>query len=72
MNVIIVSHFGKHNELLVLVGGNSSVLALNSQGDEIFWNVVSGRVCSMIAFDFDKDGENEVNLIYSRLIYDNI
>lgn len=55
-----MSHFGKYNEMLVIVGGNSSVLALNSKGDEIFWNVVSGKVCAMITFDFDKDGENEV------------
>ncbi|XP_047536054.1 Bardet-Biedl syndrome 2 protein homolog [Vanessa atalanta] len=60
VNVIIVGHFGKYNEILVIVGGNSSVLALNWEGNEIFWNVVSGKVCSMITFDFDRDGENEL------------
>lgn len=47
--------------MLVIVGGNSSVMAINWQGVEQFWNVVSGKVCSMITFDFDKDGENEVS-----------
>lgn len=48
--------------MLVIVGGNSSVMAINWQGVEQFWNVVSGKVCSMITFDFDKDGENEVSI----------
>ncbi|CAH2242280.1 jg25202 [Pararge aegeria aegeria] len=60
VNVITVGHFGKHNERLVIVGGNSSVMALNWQGVEQFWNVVGGKVCSMVTFDFDKDGENEL------------
>ncbi|XP_034835335.1 BBSome complex member BBS2-like [Maniola hyperantus] len=60
VNVIIVGHFGKYDEKLVIIGGNSSVMALNWQGEEQFWNVVSGKVCSMITFDFDKDGENEL------------
>lgn len=61
VNVIIVGSFGKYNEPLAIVGGNSSVQGLNWQGNELFWNVVSGKVCSIITFDFDKDGENEVN-----------
>ncbi|XP_023939946.2 Bardet-Biedl syndrome 2 protein homolog [Bicyclus anynana] len=60
VNVIVVGHFGKYNEKLVIIGGNSSVMALNWQGVEQFWNVVGGKVCSMITFDFDKDGENEL------------
>lgn len=46
--------------MLAIVGGNSSVQAINWEGNEVFWNVVSGKVSSMITFDFDKDGENEV------------
>lgn len=60
VNVIIAGSFGKNHETLAIVGGNSSVQCLNWEGTEVFWNVVSGKVCSMIAFDFDKDGENEV------------
>lgn len=52
--------FGKH-EALTVVGGNSSVLGLNWEGEEVFWTVVTGKVCAMIALDFDKDGENEVS-----------
>ncbi|XP_041984812.1 Bardet-Biedl syndrome 2 protein-like [Aricia agestis] len=59
VNVIIVGSFGKH-EALAMVGGHSSVLALNSQGEEVFWNVIGGKVNAMITFDYDKDGENEL------------
>ncbi|CAH2984450.1 unnamed protein product [Chilo suppressalis] len=60
VNVITVGTFGKHSEPLAFVGGNSSVQGLSWQGTELFWNVVSGKVCAMITFDFDKDGENEL------------
>ncbi|XP_053614640.1 Bardet-Biedl syndrome 2 protein homolog isoform X1 [Plodia interpunctella] len=60
VNVIITGTFGKYLDNLAIVGGNSSVQGLNWQGDEVFWNVVGGKVCSMITFDFDKDGENEL------------
>ncbi|XP_045452296.1 Bardet-Biedl syndrome 2 protein homolog [Melitaea cinxia] len=60
VNVIIVGYFGKYNNILVFVGGNSSVLALDWEGTEYFWNVVTGKVCSMMILDFDKDGENEL------------
>ncbi|CAG9127360.1 unnamed protein product [Plutella xylostella] len=62
VNVIVAGTFGKHAETLAIVGGNSSVLGLTWQGNEVFWNVVSGKVCSMLCFDFDKDGENELLL----------
>nr|XP_021200190.2 Bardet-Biedl syndrome 2 protein homolog [Helicoverpa armigera] len=60
VNVIIAGFFGKHTETLAIIGGNSSVQAIDWQGNEVFWNVVSGKVCAMITFDFDKDGENEL------------
>ncbi|VVC93287.1 unnamed protein product, partial [Leptidea sinapis] len=59
VNVISVSTFGKNNDMLVIVGGNSSVMALNCHGEEVFWNVVSGKVTAVVPFDFDKDGESE-------------
>lgn len=62
VNVIIAAHFSKYSDMLVMVGGNSSVCGINSEGEEVFWNVVSGKVFSMITFDFDKDGKNEVRL----------
>ncbi|OWR55363.1 putative Bbs2 protein [Danaus plexippus plexippus] len=60
INVIIAAHFSKYSDMLVMVGGNSSVCGINSEGEEVFWNVVSGKVFSMITFDFDKDGKNEL------------
>lgn len=58
--MITTGFFGKHTETLAIIGGNSSVQAIDWEGNEVFWNVVSGKVCAMITFDFDKDGENEV------------
>ncbi|XP_063366587.1 Bardet-Biedl syndrome 2 protein homolog [Cydia amplana] len=62
VNVIIAASFGKYQETLAIVGGNSSVQGIDWQGNEVFWTVVSGKVCAMITFDFDKDGENELLL----------
>ncbi|KOB72908.1 putative Bbs2 protein, partial [Operophtera brumata] len=59
VNFIIAGSFGKHDSLAI-VGGNSSVLGLNWEGEEVFWTVASGKVCAMITLDFDKDGENEL------------
>lgn len=60
VNVIIAGTFGKYTDTLAIVGGNSSVQGLDWEGNELFWNVVGGKVNAMITFDFDKDGENEV------------
>ncbi|XP_045521980.1 Bardet-Biedl syndrome 2 protein homolog isoform X2 [Pieris brassicae] len=60
VNVINTGRVGKSSEMLAVVGGNSSVIGLNGKGEEIFWNVVSGRVVAVSVFDFDKDGENEL------------
>ncbi|CAH2042141.1 unnamed protein product, partial [Iphiclides podalirius] len=60
VNVLITGSFGKFNEMLAIIGGNSSVQGVNWRGNEVFWNVVGGKVCSMIILDFDKDGENEL------------
>ncbi|CAD0203311.1 unnamed protein product [Chrysodeixis includens] len=60
VNVIIAGSFGKYTETLAIIGGNSSVQAIDWEGNEVFWNVISGKVCAIITFDFDKDGENEL------------
>ncbi|XP_022128465.2 Bardet-Biedl syndrome 2 protein isoform X1 [Pieris rapae] len=60
VNVINTGRVGNSSEMLAVVGGNSSVIGLNGKGEEIFWNVVSGRVVAVTVFDFDKDGENEL------------
>lgn len=65
VNVLITGTFGKFSEVLAIIGGNSSVQGLNWEGNEVLWNVVSGKVCSMAIFDFDKDGENEVSCSYN-------
>ena len=46
---------------VAIIGGNSSVTILDSEGTEIFWTVVGGTVTSLAIFDFDGDDENEVN-----------
>ncbi|KAF3425049.1 hypothetical protein E2986_06059 [Frieseomelitta varia] len=45
---------------VAIIGGNSSVTILDSQGTEIFWAVVGGTVTSLAIFDFDGDDENEL------------
>ncbi|XP_037294953.1 Bardet-Biedl syndrome 2 protein homolog isoform X2 [Manduca sexta] len=60
VNIIMTGSFGKYTDTLAIVGGNSSVHGLTWEGDELFWNVVGGKVCAMITFDFDKDGETEL------------
>ncbi|XP_013137030.1 PREDICTED: Bardet-Biedl syndrome 2 protein homolog [Papilio polytes] len=75
VNVLVTGSFGKSNEMLVIVGGNSSVQGLSWEGNEVFWNVVSGKVTSMVTFDFDKDGENELLIgcddFYIRVLKNN-
>ncbi|CAK1550736.1 unnamed protein product [Leptosia nina] len=60
VNVITTGKVGKNTDILAIVGGNSSLIGLNGKREEVFWNVVSGKVAAIIPFDFDKDGENEL------------
>lgn len=63
-NCIIVAKVGWLLNQVAIVGGNCSVTVLDAQGTEIFWTVMGGVVTSLSVFDFDGDGENEVDVIY--------
>lgn len=71
-NCMIVAKVGWLPNHVVVVGGNCSVTILDAHGTEIFWTVMGGIVTSLVVFDFDGDGENEVSkkrlLIASSLI----
>ena len=45
---------------LVYVGGNCSIQGFNREGEDVFWTVTGDNVLSLMIFDFDSDGENEV------------
>jgi len=58
---MIVAKVGWVPNQVVIVGGNCSVTFLDAQGAEIFWTAMGGIVTSLAVFDFDGDGENEVD-----------
>lgn len=62
-NCMIVAKVGWVSDQVVIVGGNCSVTFLDIHGTEIFWTVMGGIVTSLAVFDFDGDGENEVDII---------
>lgn len=47
-------------EPTVVIGGNSSVSAVDINGDECFWTVSGGVVSSIAFMDFDNDGLDEM------------
>lgn len=67
-NCLIIAKVGWLPHQVVVVGGNCSVTILDAQGMEIFWTVMGGIVSSLAVYDFDGDGENEVN-IASRIVW---
>lgn len=68
-NCIIVAKVGWLPNQVAIVGGNCSVTILDAHGTEIFWTVMGGIVTSLAVFDFDGDGENEVDVIYYLCIH---
>ncbi|ETO14491.1 hypothetical protein RFI_22878 [Reticulomyxa filosa] len=50
----------ENNQGVAVVGGNCSIQAFDEQGEECFWTVTSDNVKSMIIFDVDNDGKNEL------------
>lgn len=70
-NCMIVAKVGWLPNHVVVVGGNCSVTILDAHGIEIFWTVMGGIVTSLVVFDFDGDGENEVStrlLMFSLIL----
>ena len=57
---IVIGKLGWISNQVVIVGGNCSITAIDSRGEEIFWTVASDRVTALAIFDYDGDGENEV------------
>lgn len=47
-------------EPTVVVGGNSSILAVDISGEECFWTVSGGMVSSIAFMDYDNDGIEEM------------
>lgn len=68
-NCMIVAKVGWLPNQVVIVGGNNSVTILDPQGTEVFWMVMGGIVTSLTALDFDGDGENEVVIVDTRILY---
>ncbi|XP_046748192.1 Bardet-Biedl syndrome 2 protein homolog isoform X2 [Diprion similis] len=47
---------------VAVIGGNCSVTVLDASGAEVFWTVTGDVVVSLMIFDFDGDGANELIL----------
>ncbi|XP_066591973.1 Bardet-Biedl syndrome 2 protein homolog [Prorops nasuta] len=57
---MIIGRLGWLSNHVAIVGGNSSITILDSQGVEIFWTVMGDMVITLAILDFDGDGENEL------------
>ncbi|KAI6661899.1 Bardet-Biedl syndrome 2 protein [Oopsacas minuta] len=60
VNAMCVGVTGRNVDTLVYVGGNCSIQGYNSIGEDVFWTVTGDNVLSLMIFDFDADGENEL------------
>lgn len=60
-NAITVGNLGCNiTGPVTIVGGNCSIMALDSIGEEILWTVTGDNVCSLALVDFNADGYNEL------------
>jgi len=62
---------GKLNSMkdpAIIIGGNCSIQAFDSKGNEILWTVTGDNVRSIIVMDIDLDGSNEVNIMIYLLL----
>ncbi|KAK2582215.1 hypothetical protein KPH14_004567 [Odynerus spinipes] len=57
---IMIGKLGWLSNQVAVIGGNSSITVLDSEGTEIFWTVMGDVVTSITIFDFDGDHENEL------------
>ena len=60
VNAICVGVTARNVAPLVYVGGNCSIQGYDCKGEDVFWTVTGDNVLSLMIFDFDSDGENEV------------
>ena len=51
-------------------GGNCSIQGYDARGEDVFWTVTGDNVLSLMIFDFDSDGENEVNKQTNKQTYE--
>ncbi|XP_012280111.1 Bardet-Biedl syndrome 2 protein homolog [Orussus abietinus] len=56
----VIGKLGWLSSQVAVIGGNCSVTVLDSQGTEIYWTVMGDLVTSVMVFDFDGDGCNEL------------
>ena len=64
VKTITMGMFREYKDVLILVGGNSSVHGYNHAGNEVFWTTIGDAVIAMVLMDYDKDGLNEVMLYF--------
>lgn len=57
---LVVGNFSSFSMPVILVGGNSCVRGLDSDGNEIYWIVTGVSVNCMALIDINKDGKNEL------------
>ena len=57
---IICGMYSSFNVPLCIIGGNCSVMGIDSNGDDQFWTVLGGNTICMTLADVNNDGENEL------------
>lgn len=60
VKAVTVGNFSEYKGAVVLLGGNSSIHAIDHLGNEIFWTAIGDVVTSLTLLDFNKNGLNEV------------
>ena len=57
---IICGMYSSFTVPLCIIGGNCSVIGIDSNGDDHFWTVLGGNTICMTLSDINNDGENEL------------
>ena len=57
---IICGMYSSFTVPLCIIGGNCSVIGIDSNGDDQFWTVLGGNTICMTLADINNDGENEL------------
>lgn len=60
VKAIKLGYVGDTSKPMLFVGGNSAVHGYNHEGAEIFWTAIGDIVSSLMLFDYNKDGLNEL------------
>lgn len=62
VTAIAIGKLGSMKDPAIIIGGNCSIQAFDSKGNEILWTVTGDNVRSIIVMDIDLDGFNEVSI----------